>query len=232
MPNLPPAPCEGELGPSRDCRRERTPGSGYETRGGAWDDRHDGFTQRQFRSRREQGGRSTGENSGGQGLDITPVWTDSRAHRATRVASDLIESTARGEMRSDPIPAGVSPRPQGCEWRASERGVSRMGTPTRTPSRLFRMHGMAGWRACGLTSSMRREEKMGPYRKSPIRSLSISNSSLHCPGLLRGGWTEDRSRRSTAARLHECQEEPPTNAPRFFVDMAERPYPGWPPEVV
>jgi hypothetical protein len=44
-------------------------------------------------------------------LDITPVWTDYRAHRATRMASDLIERMGHAgrEARSDLIP-------RGCLW--------------------------------------------------------------------------------------------------------------------
>src|SRR4029450_3588334 len=52
-------------------------------------------------------------------LDASPVWADSRAHRATHVASDLIEQPAHGgsETRGGAIPAG------GCRgavlrWRA------------------------------------------------------------------------------------------------------------------
>jgi hypothetical protein len=45
-------------------------------------------------------------------LDPAPVWSDPRAHRAARVASDLIEKPVRGESetRSGSIPAGVSLR--------------------------------------------------------------------------------------------------------------------------
>src|SRR3970282_289295 len=43
-------------------------------------------------------------------FDAEPLWADSRAHRATRVASDLIEKTVRrgSETRSSSISAGVS----------------------------------------------------------------------------------------------------------------------------
>src|SRR4029450_13743075 len=45
-------------------------------------------------------------------LDASPVWGDSRGHRGTPVASDLIERPAHGgsETRGGAIPAGVSLR--------------------------------------------------------------------------------------------------------------------------
>ncbi len=40
-----------------------------------------------------------------------------------------------------------------------------------TPCHLFRVAGMAGWRACGSVTSVRREEKIGPHRKFWLSSF-------------------------------------------------------------
>src|SRR4029453_3734850 len=61
-------------------------------------------------------------------LDASPVWADSRAHRATHVASDLIERPAHGggETRGGVIPAGGS-------LRAALRGRAPRGRSGQQP---------------------------------------------------------------------------------------------------
>ncbi len=70
--------------------------------------------------------------AGREPLDAPPVWADPPAHRATRVASHLIERTAHGgsETRSGAIPAGVSLR---AVLRGGISGEERAAIPKRTP---------------------------------------------------------------------------------------------------
>src|SRR5207245_8605893 len=65
-------------------------------------------------------------------LDAPPVWADPPAHRATNVASGLIERTAHGgsEARGGAIPVGVSQR---AVLRGGISGEERAATPKRTP---------------------------------------------------------------------------------------------------
>jgi len=82
---------------------------------------------------------------------------DSRAHRATRGASDLIERTGRRERDAEWLdPAEVSLRWGGHRWRApSTRG--QQGRKLKTPPEGAR-----------LTHQRKRDEKMGAYRESRL----------------------------------------------------------------
>src|SRR4029453_3416453 len=95
-------------------------------------------------------------------LDASPVWADSRAHRATHVAFDLIERPAHGgsETRGGVIPAGVSLR---AALRGGHLGGGAASNPEKDSCHRFRIGGTAGWRACGLLSG----GGTAPYSKSP-----------------------------------------------------------------
>src|SRR4030095_2262570 len=99
-------------------------------------------------------------SAGPEPVDASSVWADSRAHRATHVASDLIERPAHGgsETRGGAIPAGVSLR---AVLRGHLGGGARSNAEKDSCHR-FRVGGTAGWRACGLLSG----GETAPYRES------------------------------------------------------------------
>jgi hypothetical protein len=106
-------------------------------------------------------------------LDITPVWKDSRTHRPTRAASDLIERTGHAgrETRSGSIPAGVSLAVGWVQAAGSgARGVSGAGS-ARTPLSSI-LNGRHVWlEGAPLTRQRKREKEMGTYRNSRPRTL-------------------------------------------------------------
>src|SRR5712691_10223523 len=79
----------------------------------------------------------------GKLLDGQPLSEDSRVHRATRVASDLIGRTAREEARSGATQRGVSLRSAVAEGNPLEPQRSAGPNAPRTSRGRYREH--AGW---------------------------------------------------------------------------------------
>jgi hypothetical protein len=93
---------------------------------------------------------------GREPLDAPPVWADPPAHRATHVASDLIERTAPGgsQTRSGAIPAGVSLRAVRGRISGEERTACQKGLLSSIP------HGRHGrLESVRLAQRYRRQEK-------------------------------------------------------------------------
>ena len=99
-------------------------------------------------------------------------WADSRAYRATRVAPDLIASTAHGgcETRSRIDPGGGGSEVGGRGWQASEHAVSAGQAPREGPLSPI-PHGRNRWfEGARLAQQPKRAENMGPYRKFRLKS--------------------------------------------------------------